>query len=47
MTNRSCPLFVYLQKLCSGSEHSYAVVLGSINECHTDRTEMITENICS
>ena len=47
MTNRSCPLFVYLQKLCSGSEHSYTVVLDSINDWHTDRTEMIIENICS
>ena len=30
ITNRFCSLFVCLQKSCSGSEHSYTVVLGSI-----------------
>ena len=40
MTNGSCPLFFvvdFLQKSCRGFEHSYAFVLGSINDSDTDR----------
>ena len=37
ITNGSCPLVFCLQKSCRGCEHSYTVVLGSINDFDTDR----------
>ena len=37
VTNGSCPLVFCLQKSCRGFEHSYAFVLGSINDSDTDR----------
>ena len=37
MRNGSCPLVFCLQKSCGRVEHSYTLVLGSINDSDTDR----------
>ena len=36
-TNGSCPLVFCLQKSYRGFDHSYTVILGSINDSDTDR----------
>ena len=39
ITNGSCPLVFCLQKSFRGYEHSYTIVLGSINDSDTDRND--------